>query len=150
MKAPARRSAGRSPRRPSVEQIRALAKFRHALRRFLAFSEARTKSAGVTPQQYEALIAIKAHAGGEVSISDLADELLLLHNGAVQLADRMVAANLARRRSSTKDRRLAILTLTSKGEATFAALTSAHLEKLADGYAEWAHLSHLIGKVSGR
>ena len=38
----------------------ALAQFRYQLRKFLSFSEAVTHKAGLTPQHYQALLAIKA------------------------------------------------------------------------------------------
>ena len=40
----------------------ALAQFRYQLRTFLAFSEAAAQSAGLTPQQHQALLAIKGLA----------------------------------------------------------------------------------------
>ena len=45
-----------------------LAAFRLALRRFMAFSEAATAAAGVTAQQYQALLVIKTHPTGAVMI----------------------------------------------------------------------------------
>ena len=44
----------------SPRQIRALAEFRHQIRRFLHFSEEAAKSAGVEPQQHQLMLAIKA------------------------------------------------------------------------------------------
>ncbi len=55
-----------------------LAAFRHALRRFLAFSEAAARGAGITPQQHQALLAIKgAPDPAAVTVGDLAQQLLL-------------------------------------------------------------------------
>jgi DNA-binding MarR family transcriptional regulator len=129
-----------------MAQFRALAKFRHALRAFLAFSESGTAASGVTPMQYQSLLVIKV-GEGEVSVSDLARELLIQHNGTVQLVDRLVAANLVRRKPSATDRRVAVLALTSKGEAKLKVIASAHLAKLANGRAEWTSVAQLVGKM---
>jgi hypothetical protein len=61
----------------SQKQFEALAGFRSALRRFLAFSEEATVAAGVTSQQYQAMVAIRAQPRGTVRLGALADELLL-------------------------------------------------------------------------
>ena len=53
-----------------------LAGFRYALRRFLKFSEAATRAAGITSQQYQALLVIKADPAGAIMVKDLADQLL--------------------------------------------------------------------------
>ena len=89
----------------SSEDYLSLARFRSAIRRFLAFSEAETRSAGITTQQYQAMLAIKTHPRGTMMIKELAEELLLLPNSAVQLIDRLEAAGLAQRRESGSDRR---------------------------------------------
>ena len=109
----------------------ALANFRRALRRFLAFSDAVTQDAGVTAQQYQAMLAIKATPEAGLSIKALAEELVLQHHGAVQLADRLEAAGLARRRPSAVDRRTVRLELTDKGEAFVAELAANHMEELS-------------------
>ncbi len=69
-----------------------LAAFRHALRRFLAVAEARARDAGLTAQQHQALLSIKAGFPGreEVSIGDLAEHLLLRNHSAVGLVERLV------------------------------------------------------------
>jgi DNA-binding MarR family transcriptional regulator len=109
-----------------------LAAFRLALRRFLAFSEAETAAAGVTAQQYQALLVIQTHAAGAVMIRDLADQLLLQHNGAVQMVDRLVANGLARRKPSPTDGRSVLVSLTGKGSALLRHLASRHVKGLLE------------------
>ena len=92
-----------------------LARFRLALRQFLAFSEAATQAAGVTPSQYQAMLAIQTHPGGAIAIQELAAQMLLQHNGAVQLVDRLARAELAERQPSPTDRRRVLVVLTDKG-----------------------------------
>lgn len=107
-----------------------LASFRLALRKFLAFSESATRAAGVTPQQYQALLAIKTHPEGAIMIRDLADQLLLQHNGAVQLIDRLVVAELVERRHSPTDGRSVLVTMTKKATTLLEKLATRHLEEL--------------------
>jgi DNA-binding MarR family transcriptional regulator len=111
-------------------QYEGLAGFRLALRRFLAFSEVATRAAGVTSQQYQAMLTIKAHPEGVVLIKDLADQMLIRHNGAVQLVDRLVSAGMAERRAAPDDRRAVLVSLTERGEEVLAALAAAHLPEL--------------------
>jgi DNA-binding MarR family transcriptional regulator len=107
-----------------------LAGFRYALRRFLAFSEAATSAAGVTSQQYQALLVIKTDIGGAVMVKDLADQLLLQHHGAVQLVNRLVRAGLVKRRHSPTDGRSVLVALTAKGERFLEQLATAHIKEL--------------------
>jgi DNA-binding MarR family transcriptional regulator len=112
------------------DRFRALAGFRHALRRFLAASEAISKGAGVTQQQYQAMLAIAAWPSGAMSMKDLADELLLTHHAAVQLVDRLAKAGLARRTPSAVDRRSVELSLTGEGAALLDELATLHLDEM--------------------
>lgn len=114
------------------DQFEGLAGFLLALRRFLAFSEGVASVSGVTNQQYQAMLAIKTQPGGVAQIKDFADQMLIRHNGAVQLADRLVAADLVERRNAPDDRRGVLLALTEKGERTLATLAAAHLPKLRE------------------
>jgi DNA-binding MarR family transcriptional regulator len=107
-----------------------LAGFRYALRRFLAFSEAVTGAAGITPQQYQALLVIKIGPGGAIIIKDLADQMLLQHHGAVQLIDRLVRADLVERRHSPTDGRSVLVAMTAKGETLLEHLASSHIREL--------------------
>jgi DNA-binding MarR family transcriptional regulator len=107
-----------------------LAGFRYALRRFLAFSEVVTSAAGITPQQYQALLVIKIAPGAAVMIKDLADQLLLQHHGAVQLIDRLVKAALAERRHSPTDGRSVLVAMTAKGEKLLEDLAATHVREL--------------------
>lgn len=113
---------------PSVYE--GLARFRLALRRFLAFSEAATRDAGVTPSQYQAMLAIRTYPGGAIPIQDLAAQMLLRHHGAVQLVDRLARAQLAERRPSPTDRRRVLVVLTPRGRTLLARLALAHTAEL--------------------
>ncbi len=110
------------------EWYESLAGFRSALRRFLAGSESISREAGVTPQQYQAMLAIRTRPNATMAMKELAEQLLLTHHAAVQMIDRLSKAGLARREASTSDRRLVLLKLTTKGEALLDQLAERHLE----------------------
>ena len=112
------------------DQYEGLAGFRLALRRFLAFSEGAARKAGVTSQQYQAMLAIKIQPGGAILIKDLAEQMMIKHHGAVQLVDRLVLAGLAERRAATNDRRGVLVALTDKGEAALSVMAAANLPEL--------------------
>jgi DNA-binding MarR family transcriptional regulator len=107
-----------------------LAAFRHTLRRFLAFSETAARAAGLTPQQHQALLAIKGAGSETVSVGDLADQLLLQPNSAAELVDRMVKCGLLMRAEAGDDRRRVVLSLTPSAEGALHALSAAHLREL--------------------
>jgi DNA-binding MarR family transcriptional regulator len=108
-----------------------LAAFRYALRRFLYFSEAAAALVGLTGQQYQAMLAIRSLDGrGPVTINDLARHLLIRHNSAVGLVDRLVAQGLLVRERMLEDRRKARLRLSPKGEQVLGRLASIHRRKL--------------------
>ncbi|GEP05749.1 MarR family winged helix-turn-helix transcriptional regulator [Methylobacterium oxalidis] len=107
----------------------ALAAFRHALRRFLAFSRAAAQEAGLPPQQHQALLAIKG-ARPPVSVGQLAESLIVAPHTAAELAERLEAAGLVTRAPSAADRRRLDLTLTGKAEAVLGRLSAAHRAEL--------------------
>ena len=110
------------------EWYEALAGFRSALRRFLAGSETISRDAGVTPQQYQAMLAIRTRPNATMAMKELAEQLLLTHHAAVQMVDRLAKAGLATREASTADRRLVLLKLTPRGEVLLDQLAERHLE----------------------
>ncbi len=113
-------------------QYEGLAAFRYTLRKFLAFSEAVTQAMGVTPQQYQALLVIKTQPRGEVMIRVLAEQLLLQHNGAVQLIDRLVDAGLVERKHSRVDARSVLVRMTAKGSKLLEHLAVNHINELLE------------------
>lgn len=109
----------------------ALASFRYAVRRYLAFAEAGARSVGLTSQQHQALLAIKAHTlTRPMSIGDLAGELLLKHHSTVELVGRLEKAEFTQRTADADDRRRALISLTEKGEGVLEALSANNLREL--------------------
>ncbi|HEY9219450.1 MAG TPA: MarR family transcriptional regulator [Phenylobacterium sp.] len=112
-------------------EYEALAMFRYAVRRYLAFAEAGAKSVGLTSQQHQALLAIKAHTlHRPMSIGDLAAQLLVKHHSAVGLFDRLEKAGFVSRSSDVDDRRKVLISLTDAGEEVLAALSAKNLREL--------------------
>jgi DNA-binding MarR family transcriptional regulator len=108
-----------------------LAEFRYALRKFLHFSEAAAHAVGVTPQQHQAMLAIKGFPGRDmIAVGELAERLQIKHHSAVGLADRLVEEGYVRRAPSAQDRRKVLLALTPQGDAILEKLSAAHREQL--------------------
>ncbi len=111
--------------------MKRLAAFRYALRRFLHFSEAAAQAAGITPQQHQALLAIKGFPGrDQITVGELAERLQLRHHSAVGLIDRLVSEKLVARAPSREDRRQVQIQLTRRGEETLEKLSALHHEQL--------------------
>ena len=118
------------PKQLIKAQYETLAAFRYALRRFIHFSETAAQQAGVTPQQHQALLAIKGFPGRDcVTVGELAERLQLRHHSAVGLIDRLVAEKLVLRTPSNEDRRRVLIQLTSRGEKTLEMLSAMHQEQ---------------------
>lgn len=123
-----------------------LADLRHALRRFLNFSQTAAGSAGLTPQQHQALLAIKGSPGRDhATVGEIAARLHLRHHSAVGLVDRLVRHQLVRRTPSREDRRRVEVRLTAQGEALIRKLSTVHLAELREHGPE---LHRLLGSIT--
>jgi len=107
-----------------------LAGFRYQLRRFLRFSEQAAEAAGLSAQQYQALLAIRGEPGGTITIGDLAERLLLRPHSATGLVDRLQRLGVVRRGGASEDRRRTVVALTPEGEKLLASLASMHRQEL--------------------
>ena len=108
-----------------------LASFRHALRGFLRFSEAAAEQEGLTSQHYQAMLILRGWPEGQpISINELAQQLLIKHNSAVGLVDRLVDKDLVVREHSTVDRRKVELRLSARGRRVLARLAAMHRGEL--------------------
>jgi DNA-binding MarR family transcriptional regulator len=116
---------------PRAIDYQALADFRYEIRSFLNFSERQAHTAGVEPQQHQALLAIKGLPAHRVAtIGVLAERLHIRHHTAVELANRLEVKGLIRRARSVADRREVVLTLSRRGEALLERLTEPHHAEL--------------------
>ncbi len=107
-----------------------LAGFRLAMRHFFAYSEKTVTAAGITSQQYQALLAIKVASQDQITMKDLARQMLLQPNGAVQLVDRMVVAGLVKRTQATEDKRSVFVGLTPEGRSLLEELALGHVREM--------------------
>jgi len=95
----------------------ALSEFRYQLRKYLRYMEGHARAAGLQPQQYQLLLAIKGLPDGKLpTISILAERMQLNHNTMVELAERCEKRGLILRNRSDSDRRQVTLAITREGE----------------------------------
>lgn len=123
----------RTPRTQSLTkaEYEALAAFRRALRQFTAFSADAARKAGLTPQQHQALLAIKGAPGREMlAVGEIAEALCLRPHSAVELVDRMAELGLVERHADADDHRRVWVRLTTIGEDVLARLSAEHLREL--------------------
>ena len=108
-----------------------LAAFRHTLRKFLRFSEMAAADVGLTSQHYQAMLVVRGCPEDlRITFNDLAQQLLIKHNSAVELVDRLAEEDLVLRESSPVDRRKVQLKLTGRGRQVLAKLAAMHRREL--------------------
>src|SRR5260370_29393854 len=80
-------------------EYHALSQLRYLIRRFLQEGDATARQAGLEPQQYLLLLAIRGlEPGQEASIRTLADRLPLRHHSTVEMNHRNEALSFVSRR----------------------------------------------------
>jgi DNA-binding MarR family transcriptional regulator len=113
------------------QDFEALARFRFGIRRYLRFSEETVRRHGVTPQQYQLMLAIKGFPGRDWAVvRELADRLQLRHHSVVELINRAEHQGLVQRTSEPDDGRAVRVVLTDHGEALLGRLSALHREEL--------------------
>jgi len=114
-----------------MSDYRALAEFRHQIRKFLRFSERAVRAAGMEPGQYQLMLVIKGMPEGvRPRIRELANRMHIQHHSAVELVNRLGAGGYVRRERAQDDKREVLLTLTPKGERVLGELALHHHEEL--------------------
>jgi DNA-binding MarR family transcriptional regulator len=99
------------------DEYRALAELRYRIRHFVREGDVVAQVAGLEPQQYLLLLAIRGlPAGEEATIRTLADRLALKHHSAVELIDRLETRGYVRRTRGRDDRRRVLVSLLPRGE----------------------------------
>jgi DNA-binding MarR family transcriptional regulator len=115
----------------TAAEFRALAEFRYRIRIYLNGGEEAARKAGLEPQQYLLLLALRGlPAGREASIRELAERLQLRHHSVVELVDRLERRQLLRRERSRTDKRQVILHLTPRGEKILTRLARQRISEL--------------------
>jgi DNA-binding MarR family transcriptional regulator len=114
-----------------LEDYDALAAFRYAMRKFLRFSKEALSNAKLTPEQYEALLAIKTRGGSNgIIIGELSERLQVKHHTTVSLVDKLVSRKLVARARIGEDRRHVNVKLTRLGTSTIAKLAAIHRREM--------------------
>lgn len=114
----------------SDREYRSLARFRHALRRFEAFSASAARASGLGPAQHQLLLAVRGHRDPTPSIGDIADMLEIKQHSATELVARAEANGLLERTPDPSDRRRIGVSLSSEGTSQLAALSVVHRDEL--------------------
>ncbi|HTZ49005.1 MAG TPA: MarR family transcriptional regulator [Verrucomicrobiae bacterium] len=97
-------------------EYRALGELRYLIRRFVQEGDVTAKQAGLEPQQYLLLLAIRGLPNGqEATISKLAERLSLRHHSTVELIDRLESHGFVKRMRSKEDRRQVLVALQPRG-----------------------------------
>jgi DNA-binding MarR family transcriptional regulator len=113
------------------QDFEALARFRFGIRRYLRFSEETVRSHGVTPQQYQLMLALKGFPGRDWAVvRELADRLQLRHHSVVELVDRAQGQGLVQRTADPDDARAVRVVLTVDGEQLLGRLSALHRDEL--------------------
>ena len=110
---------------------RALAEFRHQIRKFLCFSEGQARAYGLEPQQHQLLLAVQGlPPGKKANIGELAARLRLKHHSTVELVNRLEALGAAVRVRGEEDRRQVVVQLTPRGLVLLRKLSLVHRHEL--------------------
>jgi len=109
---------------------RALAGLRFELRRFLGFSEQAAMAAGLTPQQHQALLAIRAAEHSRLLVGELAERLLLKPHSTSELVRRLENQGMVARRPGERDRRRVHIVLTPRAHEILSSLSLSHRAEL--------------------
>jgi DNA-binding MarR family transcriptional regulator len=113
------------------QDFEALARFRSGIRRYLRFSEETVRRHGVTPQQYQLMLALKGFPGRDWAVvRELADRLQLRHHSVVELVNRAQTQGLVDRTNDPDDARAVRVILTDQGEQLLGRLSALHRDEL--------------------
>jgi DNA-binding MarR family transcriptional regulator len=108
-----------------------LSEFRYQVRQFLHFVEQAAREAGIEPQQYQALLAIRGlPEWSRATVGALAERMQIRHHSAVELSGRLERNGWIQRTRAAADRREVLLRLTRRGEKLLESLSRMHRREL--------------------
>jgi DNA-binding MarR family transcriptional regulator len=118
--------------RLNIQDYYSLACLRYALRKFLRFSKDFVSAkAKLTPEQYEALLALKAFSTDDgLTAGQLSERVQVKHHTAVSLTDKLAARKLVSKRRARPDRRYVYVKLTTAGNGLVESLAVGHRREI--------------------
>jgi len=136
----------------NLAEYRALAEFRFLIRRYVSNAEKAARSAGLAPQHYMGLLALRGLPyGQQPTIRNLAESLQICHQSAVELVDRMQKRRLFVRERSQQDRRQVLVRVTPLGKRLLSRLVQPRIAELrSTGSALVSALSAVVARTSHR
>jgi DNA-binding MarR family transcriptional regulator len=141
------------PTEMTTAEYQALAELRYRIRLFLREGDAAALGAGLEPQQYLLLLAIRGlPEGKEATIRTLAERLALRHHSVVELIDRLETHGYVQRSRNRRDRRRVLVSLLPRGERLLEQVARQRISELrASGAALVNAISALLeNKGEGR
>ncbi|HLB93077.1 MAG TPA: MarR family transcriptional regulator [Terriglobales bacterium] len=140
------------PTRIATVQYQALAELRYQIRQFLSAGDAAALQAGLEPQQYQLLLAIRGLPNTmPATIRVLAERLALKHNSAGELVNRLEARGLVHRARTANDRRCVLIRLRPAGARLVEQVAQQRITELCgDGTALVSALNALIAPGTTR
>src|SRR5271165_6901344 len=115
----------------TTAEYRALAELRYRIRHFVREGDAVARAAGLEPQQYLLLLAIRGlPTGTEATIRVLAERLALKHHSMVELIDRLETHGYVRRTRNRDDRRRVVVSLLPRGEKILEQVARQRIDEL--------------------
>jgi DNA-binding MarR family transcriptional regulator len=133
----------------TTDEYRALAELRYRIRHFLREGDAVAEAAGLEPQQYLLLLAIRGlPPGEEATIRTLAERLVLKHHSTVELIDRLETHGYVRRSRGRDDRRRVLVSLLPRGERLLEQVARNRIGELrSNGHALVRAIDQLLEKA---
>jgi DNA-binding MarR family transcriptional regulator len=115
----------------TTAEYQALAELRYRIRVFVREGDAKARAAGLEPQQYLLLLAVRGlPANVAATIRNLAERLVLKHHSVVELVDRLVARGYVCRARSRSDRRAVLISLLPRGRKLVAQVAHQRISEL--------------------
>ena len=138
-------------RRVCDSEYAALAELRYRIRQFVQGSDQAALSAGIEPQQYQMLLAIRGLSNqDEANIGRLAERMCLHHHSAVGLIDRLESQGFVRRTRSRTDLRRVRVSLLPRGKRVLEDIVRQRLDELRDsGHAFVAAIAAILDEEWG-
>jgi DNA-binding MarR family transcriptional regulator len=130
----------------TATEYRALGELRYLIRRFVQEGDITAKQAGLEPQQYLLLLALRGLPEGQAAtISTLAERLSLRHHSTVELVDRLESHGFVKRMRDQEDRRQVLVGLQPRGAKLLEKVVKQRIIELrSNGRALVAAISSLL------